>query len=165
MADLPPEPDEAVRELLRLRLVATLGTSNADGSIHLIPIWYLYENGRLYLPTGSGSRKVRNVRARPLVTVLIDQRHGECHRWASAEGRAEVLGDAPSQAINALVRDRYLTAAGEAAYGRALRDFDDVTIVVTPTRWRSWMTGTLEQLAQQHGSTPGDVAAWFHRWD
>ena len=53
MPDAIPEPDEAVRDLLGLRLVATLGTTNDDGSIHLVPLWYLYEAGRLYLPTGS----------------------------------------------------------------------------------------------------------------
>ena len=69
MPDPLPEPEKAVQELLALRLVATLGTTNDDGSILLTPIWYLYEADRLYLPTGSRSRKARNLLARPAVTI------------------------------------------------------------------------------------------------
>ena len=44
------------------------------------------------------------------VTVLVDQRHGDRHRWASAEGTATLLGGADASAVNRRVRDRYLTA-------------------------------------------------------
>lgn len=165
MDHLPSQPDDAVRAFLALRLVATLGTSNRDGSIHLTPIWYLYEDGRLYLPTGSRSRKARNIVARPSVTVLVDQRHGERHAWASAEGDARLIAGADAQRVNERVRDRYLTAAGEATYGQLIDGYDDVTIVVTPTRWRSWTPGALERLAREHGRDPEDVADWFHPWD
>lgn len=159
---LPPEP---IVDLLALRLIATLGTSNADGSPHLTPIWFLYEDGRIYLPTGSGSRKVRNVRARPAVSVLIDQRQPACHRWASAAGTAEILDGEAAAAINARVRARYVSAAGEATYGTLIADYDDVTIVVTPTRWRHWTPTSLERLAREHGVDDDALAGWFTTWD
>ena len=160
-----PEPAAEVRDLLGLRLIATLGTTNDDGSILLTPIWYRYERGRLYLPTGSRSRKARNVVARPAVTVLVDQRRGESHRWASAEGTAELLHGAAAKAVNDRVRARYLTAAGEATYGHLIDAFDDVTIVVHPRRWRSWTPGALERLAQEHGLSRTELTDWFHPWD
>ena len=165
MVQPPTLPDDAVRAFLALRLIATLGTTNRDGSIHLTPIWYLYDDGRLYLPTGSRSRKARNIVARPKVTVLVDQRHGERHAWASAGGDACLIAGADAQRINRRVRDRYLTASGEATYGRLIEAYDDVTIVVTPTRWRSWTPGALERLAREHGRDPENVADWFHPWD
>ena len=165
MADPVAEPDAAIVDFLRLHLTATLGTTNADGSVHLVPIWYLYDSGRLYLPTGSSSRKARNVRARPAVTVLVDQRHGERHRWASAEGTAALLGGAEAKAINARVRARYLSDAGEATYGRLIDDYDDVTIVVTPSRWRHWTPTALDRLAQEHGLSDSELAGWFTTWD
>ena len=165
MPDALHAPDEAVRELLELRLIATLGTTNRDGSILLTPMWYLYDGGRLYLPTGSRSRKARNAVARPSVTVLVDQRHGERHRWASAEGTATLLDGADAKAINDRVRARYLTPAGEATYGQLIDAFDDVTIVVTPHRWRSWTPGALERLAREHNLSGADLAGWFHAWD
>src|SRR5690349_3398747 len=91
MTQHPPEPSPAALDILGLRLIATLGTTNEDGSILLTPVWYVYENGRLYVPTGGGSHKARNVRVRPSVTVLVDQRRPENHRWASAVGTAEII--------------------------------------------------------------------------
>ena len=38
-------------EFLQRRLIATLATEYADGSIHLTAVWYLYDNGLLYVAT------------------------------------------------------------------------------------------------------------------
>lgn len=160
-----PAPPDHVAQLLSLRLIATLGTTNADGSPHLTPIWYLYEDGRLYLPTGSGSRKVRNVRARPAVSVLVDRRQPPSHQWASATGTAEIVGGQEAAAINARVRERYISAAGEATYGRLIAEYDDVIIVVTPSRWRFWSPTSLDRLAAEHGLPEGGLADWFTTWD
>lgn len=160
-----PEPTGAVQELLGLRLIATLGTSNQDGTIQLTPLWYLYEAGRIYLPTGSGSRKARNIAARPAVSVLIDQRRPDRHRWVSATGTAAIIGGHDAAAINARVRQRYVSPAGEATYGQLIADYDDVTIVVTPDRWRSWTPAALDRLAAEHRVTDDQLAIWFEPWD
>ena len=165
MTSAPDEPAPAVHELLGLRLTATLGTLNADGTIHLTPLWYLYERGRIYLPTCSTSRKARNVRARPAGAVLVDQRRPDRHRWAAATGTAEVIDGDEAAAINARVRQRYVSAAGEATYGQLIAGYDDVTIVVTPDRWRAWTPTALDRLAAEHGLAEGELADWFEAWD
>ena len=165
MSLVPPEPSEAVRQLLGLRLIATLGTSNTDGTIQLTPLWYLYDTGRLYLPTGSRSRKARNIGARPAVTVLIDQRRPDQHRWVSATGTAAIIGGSEAVDINARVRQRYVSAGGEPTYGQLIADYDDVSIVVTPERWRSWTPTALDRLAAEHGVVGEKLATWFEAWD
>jgi PPOX class probable F420-dependent enzyme len=157
------DPGDAARELLALRLIATLGTLNADGSAQLTPIWYLFDpdNGRLYIATGSRSRKVRNVQARPQATLLVDRRQPEGHCWVSALGAATVLGGEAAQAINARIRQRYLSPAGEAAYGTRLIPMDDVTIVLTPSSWRSWALSNLEDIASEKGLPPESIPGWF----
>ena len=40
--------DPNFNDLLRGRYVATLGTENADGTIHLTAVWYLFEDGCLF---------------------------------------------------------------------------------------------------------------------
>jgi general stress protein 26 len=52
------------QEILSRRLIASLGTENDDGSIHLTAVWYLFEGGCLYVATSSHSRKARNVPSR-----------------------------------------------------------------------------------------------------
>jgi PPOX class probable F420-dependent enzyme len=157
------DPDEAGRALLALRLIATLGTLNVDGSAQVTPIWYWFnpDDGRVYIATGSRSRKVRNVRARPRVTLLVDQRRPERHRWLIASGTAEIVEGEAAQALNTRVRERYLSAAGEAAYGNWLTDADDVTIVLTPETWRSWTLSNLEAVAAERGIAPEQIPDWF----
>jgi len=53
--------DPAFQEFLRGRRIATLGTENADGSIHLTAVWYLYDDDCLFVATSSRTRKARNL--------------------------------------------------------------------------------------------------------
>ena len=55
------ELDEAQIRLLEGRHIAALATIRSDGLIHLTAVWYLYEDGLLYVATGSHTRQVRNV--------------------------------------------------------------------------------------------------------
>jgi hypothetical protein len=55
---------EEIEEVLGQRLVATVGTLNEDGSIHLAFVIFLHEGGRMYFETSSVTRKARNAEAR-----------------------------------------------------------------------------------------------------
>lgn len=163
MIESMEQPGEAARELLARRLIATLGTLNADGSVQLTPIWYRFDEGtrELQIATGSRSRKVRNVLARPSTTLLVDRRDPVGHGWVTASGPAEVIGGAAAQDINARIRQRYLTEAGEAAYGERLVAADDVTIVLRPTSWRYWALSHLEEIASGAGLPADAIPDWF----
>jgi nitroimidazol reductase NimA-like FMN-containing flavoprotein (pyridoxamine 5'-phosphate oxidase superfamily) len=65
---------DSMREFLNGRHYATLGTLNEDGSIYLTPVWYLFENDRLFVETASSTRKVRNILARPEASLMVDSR-------------------------------------------------------------------------------------------
>ena len=66
--------DPAFQGLLNGRYIATLGTENADGSIHLTAVWYLFEAGSLYVATSSRTQKARNAAARPKASLMVDAR-------------------------------------------------------------------------------------------
>jgi PPOX class probable F420-dependent enzyme len=51
---------------------ARLGTLNEDGSIHIAPIFFRYDQGRILMASQDPSRKVRNIKRNPRVSVLID---------------------------------------------------------------------------------------------
>jgi general stress protein 26 len=52
---------DSMREILNGRHYATLATLSEDGSIHLTPVWYLFENECFFVSTASSDRKVRNI--------------------------------------------------------------------------------------------------------
>src|SRR5947209_6669340 len=69
---MPPLTQKELESFLSQPLIAKLGTLNEDGTIHLAPIYFKYDNGEIILGTQEVSRRVRNIKRNPNVTVLID---------------------------------------------------------------------------------------------
>jgi hypothetical protein len=45
----PVLPAPELQEFLAGRHIATIGTENEDGSIHLTAVWYVFEEGSLFV--------------------------------------------------------------------------------------------------------------------
>lgn len=138
---------DAMREFLNGRHYATLGTLNEDGSVHLTPVWYLFENECLFVSTARSDRKVRNILARPQASLRVDSRRKQgFEQWASASGSAEIIRGERSKEINSRIHQRYLTKAGleDARVGPVFDAAGEVTICLTPRSWRSWDGKTLD---------------------
>jgi len=153
-----PTPGE-VAEVLEQRGIATLGTLNEDGSIHLAYIMFLHEGGRLYLETSSVTRKARNAKDRGQASLLVEG-------WAStgrslmvaAEGAARIISGAEAVAINHRIRAKYVKPEALDGIDRAYGRFDDIAIEITPARWRSWTNTLLRAEAEKEISgSYGDV--------
>jgi PPOX class probable F420-dependent enzyme len=153
---------DEMRAVLEGRHYATLATQDPDGSIHLTPVWYLFEDDALFMECPSASRKARNVAARPSATVVIDTRRPGSESWVSGSGPAELLQGEAARSINARILRRYLTsdAIENPRIGPAFAAVDDVTIRVKPTRWRSWSAKAVDEQFFDGilGATP---SKWF----
>jgi PPOX class probable F420-dependent enzyme len=132
--------DELVAELLAARLVAKLATSNRDGSIHLVAMWYLYEDGALLIPTSSATRKVRNLERNPRATAMIDDSRGGFDlRGVTLLGQAEIVREERARELNARIHLKYVTPGGLVLEPvRTYLETDDVTIAFRPERVSSW---------------------------
>ena len=128
---------KTIEKLLSGIYVATVATHNRDGSIHAVPIWYLYENGAFYLPTHESSVKARNVAANPTATVTVDSRGPGPLRAASTSGPAEILTGQAAEPFNRRCWARYLTPAGlaDADVGGLLASYDTACVKVVAGRW------------------------------
>jgi len=127
-------------EILTGRLIASLGTENEDGSIHLTAVWYLFEGGCLYVATSSRSRKARNVLSRPKASLMVDTRTPASERGLVAVCTAEVIRGESSKQINARIHRRYMSEAAMAdpRAGGTMAAMDDITLKLTPTGWYTW---------------------------
>jgi PPOX class probable F420-dependent enzyme len=67
-----PFTAEETEAFLAQPLIAKLGTHNADGTIHISPLWFDYQDGDVLLGTQEVTRKIANIKRDPQVTVLID---------------------------------------------------------------------------------------------
>jgi PPOX class probable F420-dependent enzyme len=145
--------------LLQGRHIAAIGTENADGSIHLTAVWYLFEEGCLFVATSSKSRKARNVAARPKASVMVDLRQPGSERGVNAVGAAELISGDVSRAINQRIHQRYMSAEAIADphIGPVFASFDDVTIRLAPISWTTWDMHALDVQAfgGRLGANPG----------
>jgi PPOX class probable F420-dependent enzyme len=151
--------DPVFREFLQRRLIATLGTENVDGSIHLTAVWFLFENDSVFVATSSKTKKARNILARPKASLMIDVRKPGSERGVSATGSAELISGDRSKDLNRRIHSRYLSAAAMADphVEPVFASFDDVTIRLKAESWFTWDMATLDAQAfgGRLGGTPG----------
>jgi PPOX class probable F420-dependent enzyme len=132
--------DPLVRELLEMRLVGVLATIEPDGTVHAIPLWYASDGEAIVFATGSGSRKVRNLRRDSRATlVLHDSRPGFDVCGASIRGHVELVEGEAATPFVELVHRRYVTPEGELlpAAGSFLAS-DDIAVRLLPGSAVTW---------------------------
>lgn len=135
------------RELLDACLIANLATLNADGSIHLVAMWSLWDGEALLLPTSGMTRKARNLERDPRATVMIDDSRGGFDlRGLTLTGRAAIVRGAEALVTNRQIHLKYLTERGRAlpTVERYMAT-DEITIRFTPERASSWDLRSTEQ--------------------
>lgn len=151
----------AFHTLLQGRYIASLGTENEDGSIHLTAVWYVFEDGQLFVATSAKSRKARNIMARPKASLMVDLRRPGAERGVNAAGSAELISGERSRVINRRLHSRYLSEAAisDPRIGPVFETFDDVTIRITPATWVMWDMSLLD--AQAFGGRLGKTAGYL----
>ena len=134
--------DDEARAFLEAGRDLQVASINADGTPHLVTMWYAMQDGRVSFWTYGKSQKVVNLRRDPRLTVLVatGERYDEL-KGVSIQGRAEIVDD-PSEV------SRY----GEAVYERYWGPLDNdavrdgvrtmgakrVVIVVKPEKIVTW---------------------------
>lgn len=128
------------QELLDACLIAKLATLDADGGIHIVGMWFLWDGEAVLLPTSRKTRKAKNIVRDPRATVMIDDSRGGFDlRGLTLMGRAELQGGAEALATNRRIHLKYLTERGRELepVDRYLAT-DDVTIRFVPERASAW---------------------------
>ncbi len=76
MTDLFTEMSQAqVEQFLQVPRFAIVGTNRVNGPPQLTPMWYLYEDGRIYMSMSVSSVKYRNLRRDPRIGVCVAGEH------------------------------------------------------------------------------------------
>ncbi|WP_338728833.1 pyridoxamine 5'-phosphate oxidase family protein [Haladaptatus sp. DJG-WS-42] len=98
------------------RASAHLATSHDDRP-HVAPVWYVYDNSKLYLMTGG--RKLRNIAENPRVAISIENTR-ESYWAVSILGMARIVTDREKVTeIRRKLNAKYRTTAtdgGESGY-------------------------------------------------
>lgn len=129
---VPGFSEEELSRFLAQPLLARLSTLNSDGSIHTIPIWYEYRDGKVLLSTQTITQKTKNIERNPQVTVLVDT-NTMPYKGVMIYGTA-VLDYQNAATKRISIFQRYIGEYGEAYAQKLAAKWEPVIIEVTPTR-------------------------------
>lgn len=132
--------DELVKSLLDGRYIASFATQNANGSIHIVAVWFWFDGTDIYVATSSRSRKARNLEGNPAVTLMIDSRDPAASYGVTIAGTAHVLRGDSSRKYNGEIHRKYLSGAALAdpKVGPVFAAWDDVTVRLSPVSVITW---------------------------
>ena len=69
----PPMTKEELQAFLARPLVARLATVRPNGTPQIVPMWFLYEDGVMYMSTRTSAAKVKHLHKNPRVAVVVDE--------------------------------------------------------------------------------------------
>ena len=122
-----PRIPDSHHDLLEAK-TAVLATVGGDGRPQLSAVWFLAQDGTIRISLNTSRQKVRNLRAKPVATVFI-QDPANAQRYLEVRGDAGVAPD-PGYEFAALVGKKY---------GADLKAFDGpgedrVVVTIHPSR-------------------------------
>jgi nitroimidazol reductase NimA-like FMN-containing flavoprotein (pyridoxamine 5'-phosphate oxidase superfamily) len=162
-ANKPPVLSIAeIDKLLSMTLIANLATLDDDGSIHLLPMWFLRVGNDICIPTSHHTHKYRNLRARPHASVTIDvSRAGLNLKGVLIRGRVELVEGEEARRINRSIHLKYVTpdALSDPSVASYLSKGDDVTVKVHMDHVVSW------NLADSKVGQALGIGGWFRPLD
>ena len=148
--------DAEVLDFIHQSRTATMATIGADGTPHLVAMWYAVVDGQIWVETKAKSQKVVNLRRDPRMTVMIeDGLTYDALRGVALEGTAEVVDDPDALwAVGVSVWERY-----NGPYTDEVKPLVEmmlnkrVAVRLDATRVRSWDHTKLGMAAMPLGGT------------
>jgi len=130
--------DELANYLSVVR-IARISTVN-QGKPHVAPVWYIYDGTNFYVSTGAKTRKARNIKKNPNVSLIIDSTDGMFkHKCVIVEGRAD-LSRKDHPEVTRKIYARYL--GGDQGlkdpFAQELLNGDQYVVKITPTKILTW---------------------------
>ena len=128
------ELDESDVAMLAEPRVCVVSTVSPSGDPHVVPCWFLFEDGRFLMTVYSQARRAKNISDKGRARVLVEHPFG----YVSAVGNARILTGPDIRDVHERIVARYLTDAGRDNFLDASGVPDDAAIELVPERWMSW---------------------------
>jgi PPOX class probable F420-dependent enzyme len=129
--------DERQQRFVAKARIATLATVCGDGSPHITPVWYRYEDGDFVVSVDRGSVKHRNVAGDPRVELCIDDRERPPYHTVIVRGRASIEPP-PTKEWRLALATHYLGEEAGRRYVETIENPDSVLLRIAPERIVGW---------------------------
>jgi nitroimidazol reductase NimA-like FMN-containing flavoprotein (pyridoxamine 5'-phosphate oxidase superfamily) len=105
---------EMIDQFLANPLLARIATSDLEThQPHVVPVWYTWEDGSLWISSFTSTRKVQELQANPRCSIAVDEaQSGYSHQAVVMEGRVELLTE-PRELVHKMSTTIYTRYLGE----------------------------------------------------
>jgi PPOX class probable F420-dependent enzyme len=137
------EKQKKIEALLAKPTLGRLATASPSGQPHVVPVWFLWEEGAAWISSYQTTRKVKDLRRNPRCALVVDLPKAEGGITAVLlEGKAELLaGNRPE--VRARIERLYVKHLGAQGIlakepQEWLNSSENLLIKLTPKKVISW---------------------------
>ncbi|HEX7409164.1 MAG TPA: TIGR03618 family F420-dependent PPOX class oxidoreductase [Candidatus Binatia bacterium] len=138
----PPSMSKAeIDAFLARPLVARIATVRKNGTPQVVPMWFLWHDGVMYLSTRTWAAKVKHLRKNPHVAVVVDVMEAPLkNKVVTIDGSAEILTDGVKETTTKIY-EKYMGAeASKTPQAQQSINTPRVLIKITPAKIQSMDT-------------------------
>jgi len=134
-ASPPTMTPEEMQAFLARPLVAHLAVVRANRTPQLVPMWFLYENGVIYMSTRVNAAKLKHIRTDPHVAVVIDVMERPLkNKVVTLEGTAEIQTTGVKEVVTKIYRKYLGPEAAKSPAAQHNINEPRVILKITPKR-------------------------------
>jgi PPOX class probable F420-dependent enzyme len=131
----PTMTPQQMQAFLARPLVAHLAIVRANRTPQLVPMWFLYENGVIYMSTRVNAAKLAHIRANPHVAVVIDVTEAPLkNKVVTLEGIAEIQTTGVKETVTRIYQKYLGPDAVKSPAARHNINEPRVILKITPKR-------------------------------
>jgi PPOX class probable F420-dependent enzyme len=129
----PAMSQEDMNAFLARPLIARLATVRANGSPHLVPMWFLYEDGVMYMSTRTHAAKVKHLQNNPRAAVVVDEMIAPLkNKVVTIEGTVEVLTTGVKETTTKIYQKYVGIEASASPHAQQRINIPRVILKITP---------------------------------
>lgn len=138
-----PEITPQAEEFLARQILGRLATASREGQPHVVPVWFLWEDGAAWISSYRSTRKVIDLERNPKCALVVDVEDAAGGLTAvTLEGLAELVST-PIDEVKKRIERIYTKYLGEDGVLEKdpqewLNSPENVLIKLTPTRVKFW---------------------------
>lgn len=126
-------------KFLNSQKILRLATIDKTGNPHIVPVWYLYQNDKIYIGTNTKTQKAKNIKKNPKVAYCVDVGiNSPDIIGVMGVGRAKLIVEKTKvKSIAKKILRRYFSSLQNKSAQQLLSDTDCI-IEITPKKVTNW---------------------------
>ncbi len=126
-------------KFLKTQKILRLATIDSSGTPHIVPVWYMYRDNKIYIGTNTRTRKAKNIKKNSKVAFCVDiGTNAPNIVGVMSTGKAKmILNQTKVKSIAKKILLRYFSSLQNKSAQQLLSDTDCI-LEITPKKVTEW---------------------------